>query len=134
MNTLFLFALFVKHAFCDLYLQFKKIPLDKTKYIGECHLHYFDHGLLTFIVSYMFSIPLEQCLLLSSIDYILHWHIDFVKTIIMRIFKIDSNSLVYWLFQTVDQILHYSTYLLIFNIASKGYSFQYIFEKLISLF
>ena len=134
MDTLFLFALVVKHAFCDLYLQFKKVPLDKTRYIGECHLHYFDHALFTFIISYLFLIPLEFCLLLSSIDYIIHWHIDYVKTKIMRFFNGANSSLVYWLFQTFDQILHYSTYLLLVYFVAKGFSPQYIFEKFISSF
>ena len=134
MNTLFLFTLLIKHAFCDLYLQFKKVPLNKLKYVGECHLHYFDHGLLTFIVSYLFTFPLEQCLLFASIDYIIHWHVDFIKTVIIKLFNIVDTSLVYWLFQTIDQLLHYSTYLLIVYIAFKGYSFQNVFEKLISFF
>lgn len=134
MDTIFLFTLFIKHAFCDLYLQFKKVPLDKTKYIGECHSHYFDHAIFTFIISYIFLVPIEYCFFLSSIDYIIHWHIDFVKTKIINFFNISNNSAVYWLFQSVDQILHYATYMLIAHIVSKGYSFQYIFKKFISLF
>ena len=134
MDTIFLFALLVKHAFCDLYLQFKKVPLDKTRYLGECHLHYFDHAILTFMVSYLFLVPLEYCFLLSGIDYILHWHIDYIKTRVMKLFKISNSSMVYWLFQTFDQILHYATYLLIVYVAANGYSPQHIFEKLISFF
>ena len=134
MDTLFLFALLVKHAFCDLYLQFKKVPLDKTRYLGECHLHYFDHAILTFMVSYLFLVPLEYCFLLSGIDYFLHWHIDYIKTKVMKFLKIENSSLTYWLFQTFDQILHYGTYLLIVYVAANGYSLQNVFEKFISFF
>ena len=134
MDTLFLFALVVKHAFCDLYLQFKKVPLDKTRYLGECHLHYFDHAILTLMVSYFFLIPLEYCFILSSIDYILHWHIDYIKTKIMRLLKITNSSMVYWLFQTFDQILHYCTYLLLVYIVSQNFLFQDMFKKFVSLF
>ena len=134
MDTLFLFALLVKHAFCDLYLQFKKVPLDKTRYLGECHLHYFDHAILTFMVSYLFLVPLEYCFLLSGIDYVLHWHIDYIKTKVMKFLKIENSSLTYWLFQTFDQILHYGTYLLIVYVAANGYSLQNVFEKFISFF
>ena len=134
MDTLFLFALLVKHAFCDLYLQFKKVPLDKTRYLGECHLHYFDHAILTFMVSYLFLVPLEYCFILSGIDYVLHWHIDYIKTKVMKFLKIENSSLTYWLFQTFDQILHYATYLLIIYVAANGYSLQNVFEKFISFF
>lgn len=133
-TTIFLFTLLVKHAFCDLYLQFKKTPMDKTRYIGECHSHYFDHSILTFIICYIFLIPIEYSIFLCLVDYILHWHIDFVKTKIMKFLKIEHNSVIYWLFQTVDQILHYSTYLLIVYIVKNYSSFHNFLEKFISFF
>ena len=127
-----LLALLIKHAVCDLYLQNKRNPTDKSKYIGECHTHYLDHFLLTLLVCYIFLIPLEICFVLASIDYIAHWHIDYTKTKIIRFFRINLNSIVFWLLQTIDQILHYSTYFLIVYIVQNNLSFHHIFEKFIS--
>ena len=88
MTNLFL-AFMVKHAFCDLYFQNKKVSSDKTKYIGECHSHYFDHFLATLLVCYIFLLPLEYCVFLAFIDYVFHWHIDFIKTNIIKLFKLN---------------------------------------------
>lgn len=132
MNKLF-FALMIKHAFCDLYFQNRKSPIDKSKYIGECHVHYFDHFLATFLVCFMFKLPLDYCFFLSSVDYFLHWHIDFIKTNIVKLFKVNTNSIIYWLIQTFDQILHYSTYFLIVYLAC-NVSFEHILKEFVSIF
>lgn len=131
MTNLFL-ALVVKHAFCDLYFQNRKIPTDKTKYVGECHSHYFDHFLATLLVCYIFLIPLEYCFFLAFVDYIFHWHIDYIKTNIIKLFKLNVSSVIYWLIQTFDQILHYCTYFLLIYLIKNNISPQHIFEKFIS--
>ena len=133
MTNLFL-ALMVKHAFCDLYFQNRKGPTDKTKYIGECHSHYFDHFLATLLVCYIFLIPLEYCFFLAFVDYTFHWHIDYIKTNIVRFFKLNVSSVIYWLIQTFDQILHYCTYFLIIYLIQNNISLQHIFEKFMSFF
>ena len=133
MTNLFL-AFMVKHAFCDLYFQNKKSPADKTKYIGECHSHYFDHFFATLLVCYIFLIPLEQCLFLALVDYIFHWHIDYVKTNVIKLFKLNVSNIIYWLVQTFDQILHYFPYFLLIYLIQNNISFQDIFKKITSLF
>lgn len=127
-----LLALLIKHAICDMYLQNKRSFTDKSKYIGECHTHYLDHFLATLLVCHLFAIPIEFSFFLASIDYIAHWHIDYTKTKIIRFFKISLHSIVFWLLQTIDQILHYSTYFLIVYIVQSKLSLHDIFEKYIS--
>lgn len=131
MTNLFL-AFMIKHAFCDLYFQNKKVPSNKTKYIGECHSHYFDHFLATLLICYIFLLPLEYCLFLASIDYIFHWHIDFIKTNIIKLFKLNVSNIIYWLIQTFDQILHYCTYFLLIYLIQNDISPYLISKKLLS--
>ena len=132
--TKLLLALLIKHAFCDLYLQNKRHSTDKSKYIGECHTHYIDHFILTFLVCYIFLIPIEYCLFFSSLDYIFHWHIDYIKTKIVKFLKVKIGSVGHWLIQTFDQISHYLTYYLIVYMVENETSFINILKTLQSFF
>lgn len=93
-----------------------------------------DHSLFTFIICYIFLLPIDYCIFLSLCDYILHWHIDFIKTKFVKFLKIDFKGVFFWLIQTIDQILHYLTYFLIFHITQNYNSFEHIFKKIISIF
>lgn len=132
--TKLLLALLIKHAFCDLYLQNKRHSTDKSKYLGECHTHYIDHFILTFLVCYIFLIPIEYCLFFSLLDYIFHWHIDYIKTKIVKFLKVKIGSVGHWLIQTFDQISHYLTYYLIVYIVENKISFINILKTLQSFF
>jgi hypothetical protein len=104
----FAFLLTVKHTVCDLALQ-RLFPADKKFYFNApAHTHYFHHGLGSFLVGLMIGLPFA--LLIGVIDYFLHWHIDHFKTLIRDHYKMISTEDRYWVLQTVDQALHFSTY------------------------
>lgn len=111
---LIFFLLAIKHGVCDLALQALYCrPSNKHRYFsGRAHLHALHHGLGTLLVTVFFaSMPLA--LLLALMDYLLHWHIDFVKSTLVKWFNYTLDSDGYWLLTTVDQNLHFATYLLI---------------------
>ena len=110
--TLFLFLLIIKHAIADLFLQTYHKGIQKDRYFGNGHRHYAEHGVCTFIVSGCF-LPLPLALLAALIDYVLHWHIDSGKTLLVKKLGWKRNELRFWRLQTLDQILHFSTYMLI---------------------
>jgi hypothetical protein len=105
---IFLFFLFVKHAICDLAIQ-RLFPSDKTKYFNsQAHTHYFHHGVGTFLVGLM--IDIKFAFAIGFIDYLLHWHIDYTKSLIRKSYGWKEKDLQFWCLQSVDQILHYLTY------------------------
>ena len=82
---LIFFLLAIKHGVCDLALQALYCrPSNKHRYFsGRAHLHALHHGLGTLLVTVFFaSMPLA--LLLALMDYLLHWHIDFVKSTLVK--------------------------------------------------
>lgn len=111
-EILLIVLLFIKHAVADLYLQTFHIPGHKTDYFGKAHRHYLEHGIGTFIVIIFFTAwPLA--LAISLLDYLLHWHIDFGKSMFVQKKMIKRDSKVFWRIQCLDQIAHYLTYGLI---------------------
>lgn len=109
MNELFLLALLFKHAVADLALQNYLTGINKLDYWGDGHKHYIHHGLLTFIVSLLF-VDVSLAIVIAIVDYVAHWHIDFYKHQICRVFKVQGKSRAWWWITSIDQILHYSTY------------------------
>ncbi len=109
MNELFLLALLFKHAVADLALQNYLTGINKLDYWGNGHKHYIHHGLLTFIVSLLF-VDVSLAIVIAIVDYVAHWHIDFFKHQVCRVFKVQGKSRAWWWITSIDQILHYSTY------------------------
>ena len=104
----FAFLLTVKHTVCDLALQ-RLFPADKKFYFDPpAHTHYFHHGLGSFLVGLMFGWPFA--LLIGAIDYFVHWHVDYTKTIIRDHYNMQPTEDRYWVLQTFDQALHFFTY------------------------
>ena len=74
-EILFLFVLFIKHAFADMFTQtYIKQPFTKLKYFDNGHRHYLHHGLSNFVVCLFFVSP-TWAIIYSVFDYIAHWHI-----------------------------------------------------------
>jgi len=110
MNLLLL--LLLKHVICDLAIQPISYPNDnKRKYFGlHAHLkHYIPHGIGTFIVL-IFFFDWQTSLLFGFIDYIAHWHIDYIKTNAMRKGNYTRNDRTFWVYNAIDQFAHYLTY------------------------
>ena len=104
-----LLLLLLKHAFADLFLQSFHKGINKEHYIGNGHRHYLEHGMLTIIVLFLFVSP-EFAFLAGAIDYLAHWHIDFLKHRIISYYEVIRDGKVFWTIQAIDQALHYCTY------------------------
>ena len=111
--------LMIKHAIIDLGCQPFGLGNHKIKYFGwPAHIkHYIPHGVLTMFVLAFYS-SIEVVILLGILDYILHWHTDFLKTNIREYFKWNNTQRQFWLLNTADQILHFLGYYVIILIAT----------------
>ena len=112
-----LFALFtVKHIVADYILQFSWMIRDKGFY-GEIGgiAHSGMHAFLTLFVLLLANTGLHIILLtlLSILDCVIHYHVDWVKSNIWREKKYTSQDQMYWVTHGVDQGLHFMTYVLI---------------------
>ena len=71
-----------------------------------------QHGMLTIIILFLFVSP-EFAFLAGTIDYLAHWHIDFLKHRIISYYGVIRDGTVFWGIQAIAQCLHYCTYYLI---------------------
>tara|TARA_B100000282_G_scaffold240367_1_gene183100 strand:- start:43 stop:429 length:387 start_codon:yes stop_codon:yes gene_type:complete len=115
-----LFALFtVKHIVADYFLQFSWMIRDKGFY-GELGgiAHSGMHAFLTLFVLLLANTGLHIMLLtlLSILDGVIHYHVDWVKSNIWREKKYTSQDQMYWITHGIDQGLHFLTYVLIITI------------------
>lgn len=115
-----LFALFtVKHIVADYVLQFSWMIRDKGFY-GEIGgiVHSGMHAFLTLFVLLLANTGLHIILLtlLSILDGVIHYHVDWVKSNIWREKKYTSQDQMYWITHGIDQGLHFLTYVLIITI------------------
>ena len=114
--TLYFYLLLVKHAIADLWLQSRFN--NKPKY-GEKEqllkpklwLHSLDHAVLTAIVTLIFA-GLYWALIIAVLDFMLHSIIDYVKRIYTLRTNLNTNQNKFWKVQALDQIAHFSCYLL----------------------
>ena len=113
------FLLLIKHCIADLWLQSLLIyPQKKFKYTSlSAQIHYLQHGFGTLLVL-LFFIPWPFALLFAFLDYIAHWHIDFLKTSTQKRFNVAQHSKGYWFLCSIDQGLHYLTYYIIILLVS----------------
>lgn len=110
-ELLFFFSLLLKHTFVDIFLQTFIENSRKQYYFNkQAHLHYFQHGIGTFVISLLFSIEIEIAILFFIFDYLTHWHIDFSKTNLVKNLNWHHNDRKFWRLQTLDQGLHYLVY------------------------
>ena len=108
---MFLFT--VKHSIADVFLQTFHKNVQKHLYFDRGgHRHYGEHGVCTLILLLFFVNPI-QAVLLSILDYILHWHVDWGKTKFCRWVGIERATPLFWRIHTLDQIAHFATYALI---------------------
>ena len=104
----FAFLLTIILTLCDLALHRLFPSVNKFYFDPPAHIHYFHHGLGSFLVGLMFGWPFG--LLIGVIDYFVHWHVDYIKTIIRDHYNMQPTEDRYWVLQTVDQALHFFTY------------------------
>ena len=101
--------LLFKHAIVELGIQAQLQNIDKTNYLGNGHLHYLHHGIGTLVVAGLF-LPANLAVCCALFDYIIHWHIDYLKTKINKVLDIENRTPTWWWTNVIDQCLHFSTY------------------------
>ena len=107
--TLYFYLLLVKHAIADLWLQSRFN--NKPKYGEKEQLHSLDHAVLTAGVTLIFA-GLYWALIIAVVDFVLHSIIDYAKRIYTLRTNLNTNQNKFWKVQALDQIAHFSCYLL----------------------
>jgi hypothetical protein len=115
MEILGVFTLFaLKHLIADYYTQYSWMIKDKSTYGafgGIAHATW--HGILTLIVLWLIGTPVLFSILLSALDGLIHYHIDYVKSNIWKKKRLTHNDQLYWVVHGTDQFLHLMTYVFI---------------------
>lgn len=106
-----LYLLMCKHALADLVLQ-SRLSGDKLDLrTSKGWLHALDHAALSVLVL-IFFVPLHYSIVLGVLDFVLHFTIDYCKTLWVRRKGIKYESKTFWTIQGVDQVAHFSCYML----------------------
>jgi hypothetical protein len=107
-------ALMLKHLICDFPLQTRYQYANKGIYghLGGL-LHVGIHAVGT-VIALSFFTPFLTALSLALLDALIHYHIDWTKSLINRRFNLKpSGGSGFWITFGVDQYLHQMTYVLI---------------------
>ena len=113
MGLILFLGLLLKHAIVDIGIQAYQTNLSKADYTSlKAHYHYAPHGIGTFLVFVTFVNPVVA-LIAGILDWIAHWHIDFVKSSVVKHGNLEKYTPKWYWATTVDQILHYTTYYLL---------------------
>lgn len=113
---LWLFVAFsVKHFVVDFPLQGPYQWMNKGTYghLGGI-LHSALHGLATFLILVLVTGAPLPSLLLASLDFLIHYHVDWAKMNINKMFgwKADTHP-EFWILLGLDQLAHMLTYIFI---------------------
>lgn len=124
-NTLFvplivICLLQVKHMICDGPLQTLRMVQEKSTY-GKLHglLHGLIHVVGTAIILLLFGVSTGTIAILLVLEFLLHYHIDYIKENIVKAMKWKTSDGPYWWAITTDQGLHHMSYVLLVWIAFK---------------
>ena len=71
------------------------------------------HGVLTSLVLLVMGLPIMAGLILGLIDFIIHYHIDFIKSNLWKSKNLKATDQMFWVIHGVDQMLHGLTYIFI---------------------
>ena len=106
-----LVLLFIKHWICDFVIQTDTEIRNKGEYGNfDGVMHSAKHGLGTALVLAILSFDIFGIIFLSVLDFVFHYHIDWVK---MNYGCQDARDPKFWNHLGLDQLAHYLTYLLI---------------------
>ena len=114
-------ALQVKHFICDGPLQTLAMVEAKGHYGWPLGLlHSIIHAVGTALVLTGFGFAALTVLLLSLLDFAIHYHVDFIKENMVRKAGWTPSQAYFWWALSADQTAHQLTYLLITYIALKA--------------
>lgn len=112
MDTAFIILalLFVKHFVCDFVVQYPYMVQEKGTYgaAGGIH-HALLHFLGTFFVLVWFIHPFWAAVW-AAVDGVVHYHIDWAKMNINRVWKYTIEQPQFWAWLGADQLAHSLTY------------------------
>ena len=104
-----LFWLMSKHFLCDFPLQIPYMYKNKGKYghFGGI-LHALIHGIFTASILFILC---PNFLWLAIVDFLIHYHIDWLKVKINQFYELKADSSDwFWILLGIDQLLHFYTY------------------------
>jgi hypothetical protein len=103
--------LFVKHWFADFVVQFDYMVAQKGTYGADGGIHHsLIHAILTWcIVGYMFGNTVG--ILMSTLDFLTHYHIDWLKMNISRWRRLTIQDWEFWMWLGADQMAHSLVYI-----------------------
>ncbi len=114
LGTLFLLLclLQIKHMFADYYLQTPKMLSGRSTYvhIGRAQ-HAAVHVVGSASIFWAFRAPWEFILIISALEWIVHFHIDFAKAFYTDKKKLQPNQAAFWRAAGLDQCMHNLTYI-----------------------
>jgi Protein of unknown function (DUF3307) len=101
-----------KHFICDGPLQTLAMVQKKSIYGAPLGiLHSALHGLGTAFVLIFFAHSIVMLVSLALVDFVVHYHIDYLKENIIKYFRWDVKDAQFWWALNADQTLHQFTYL-----------------------
>lgn len=111
-SILLLLAAFqVKHMFADYYLQTSLMLANRAVYFHPGRaLHCLVHVVGSLLCLSFFGIPVSSMLVILAAEWMLHYHIDFVKGVWSERAGHTPSDAGYWRAFGADQLLHQLTY------------------------
>lgn len=114
LNTalLLLVLLQAKHMFADYFLQTTRMLAGRSTYVhlGRAE-HAALHAILSFLALKLCGAPLVFSLLLSAVEWIAHYHIDWFKGCYSERKQHGPADAGYWRAFGLDQLMHQLTYI-----------------------
>jgi Protein of unknown function (DUF3307) len=108
---LLLLALQVKHAICDGPLQTLQMVRDKSLYLKPMGIiHALIHCAGSLVVLLWVDLPFVVLAQLMLFEFVLHYHIDYIKEKIVKQFGWYHSDGPFWWALIFDQTLHHMTY------------------------
>lgn len=106
---IYLALLFIKHYLVDFVFQTDAEVRGKAIYGNRQGInHSLEHTLLTFWITIMITVNAPVALILSLIDGVLHYHVDWAK---MNYGCRDITDKLFWNHLGLDQLAHALTYI-----------------------
>ena len=104
--------LFVKHWYIDFVNQSMEEVVGKGIY-GNAHgvMHSLKHGIGTGLIMWLFISDSLMAIMLGFIDFVIHYHIDWLKININKRYNYTTENPKFWAWLGADQLAHSFTYL-----------------------
>jgi hypothetical protein len=104
--------LFVKHWYIDFVNQSAEEVHGKGIY-GNAHglMHSIKHGVATTAIFCAFTGDFTYSVIIGIIDFVLHYHIDWLKININKRYNYTVETPQFWAWLGADQLAHSLTYL-----------------------